>query len=653
MATRPVSLLSMQASFKILILWLVLSVIGLGLLYSFRNQRATNDYKALYVSRLEHFASRHKDLLNQTSQLSAASGGAHYLQLLYQGRHDLKGMDFWLRYLNPVQYKWMNGPLPVEWETEVFEKFEKPYKRVGAGLTLAELYLEEPKFSADSLHRLIALSYEALNSYMADSITQVLNSPDHFYYCNRLFLLNLATLYTSGFECPNPDRVIPELEHMLREVKTIYIAFNSSFPLEALPQGYLKTYEAAMAFVEQAPKAHSEFDHFGFIRDFVNPLFSMNQSLIKEYGMKSKSYMDYTLNAGAKSIFSKQLYRGQYAKGIFARVTKAEELAELERLGKLLFYDPLLSGNDLRSCASCHSPAGYFCDTMRPTALHFNQQDVLPRNSPSLLNASFNHLLMADGKHLGLQEQGKAVVQNPDEMNGAEKEVMKKILSCKDYKTGFSRLIKYTPQEKEIGFSHVVSAITYYYDKFSKYYSPFDAAMNREQEAEASVKRGFNVFMSKAQCGTCHFAPHFNGVKPPYVNSEFEVLGVPADSLYTTLSKDLGRYGVHQAPETFRAFRTGTLRNCAKTKPYMHNGVFWRLEQVIDFYDGGGGAGHGLKVENQTLSGDSLHLTALEKSDLLSFLKSLTEDIPFEAPPLSLPLSKRSELNKRVVGGTY
>jgi cytochrome c peroxidase len=177
--------------------------------------------------------------------------------------------------------------------------------------------------------------------------------------------------------------------------------------------------------------------------------------------------------------------------------------------------------------------------------------------------------------------------------------------------------------------------------------------MLEKKPLEDAAKRGFNIFMSKAQCATCHFVPQFNGVKPPFVGSEFEVLGTPADTLYKKLSTDKGRFDVNPASETIHAFRTGTIRNVEKTAPYMHNGVFKTLEQVIEFYDAGGGAGHGLIVENQTLSSDSLHLTVQEKKDLLAFMHSLTEEIKFDARPETLPLSKNKKLNTRKVGGDY
>ena len=158
--------------------------------------------------------------------------------------------------------------------------------------------------------------------------------------------------------------------------------------------------------------------------------------------------------------------------------------------------------------------------------------------------------------------------------------------------------------------------------------------MNNKTNVSEEVKRGFNLFMSRAKCATCHFVPNFNGVKPPFIGSEFEVLGTPEDTLYKTISPDKGRWLVNPAPETLHAFRTGSIRNAEYTKPYMHNGVFKTLEEVIDFYDAGGGLGKKMDVGNQTLSGDSLKLSMKDKKDLLAFIQSLNEEIIFEEPPL-------------------
>ncbi|MEO5563727.1 MAG: cytochrome c peroxidase, partial [Chitinophagaceae bacterium] len=568
-------------------------------------------------------------------------------------RDGLKKMDFWFRYLEPTVYKKINGPLPVEWETEVFEKFEKPYKREGAGLTLAALYIEEETVSKDSLLSLVQSSIDAAETYAADSITRNLKTHDHFYLCNRLFLLNLAAIYTTGFECPDTSRVIPELRDMMSDVAATYQSFNESFSATPLTDEYLSLYNKAIEFVDKQPDDYTRFDHFTFIRNYINPLFGLNQQAINQYKVISRSFVDYSLDKKTKSIFNKQLYRGQNSKGIYLRVMDDDVLAEIEKVGKLLFYDPIVSGNNKRSCASCHKTTEYFSDTATATSLQFNREDFLPRNTPSLVNVEYNHLVMLDGKHISLQNQTKDVISNPAELGSSENQILQKILSCPDYKKVFIKLLKYTPGESEVTLEHITSAITFFYSKFSKYYAPFDESINGIDQLSESAKNGFNLFMSKAQCATCHFVPQFNGVKPPFVGSEFEVLGVPSDTSYKKLSPDKGRYNVNRAYETMNAFRTGSLRNIEHTGPYMHNGVFKTMDEVIDFYDAGGGAGKGLLVINQTLSSDSLHLSKTEKNNLIEFLRSLNEKIPFEPEPNKLPLSKNKSLNGRKVGGEY
>lgn len=640
----------MKKEYILIVLFILTAFISISFI-----QDNPEEYIHHYHSHLEKLQKRQNTLLEiiRNTDLQSEQGIEKIKLEIILSRNALKAIDFWIRYMEPISYKKINGPLPVEWETEVFEKFERPYKREGAGLTLAALYLEEEDIQKDSLIHLIETSLGAAEVYKADSITGQLNTFHHFYLCNRLFLLNLAAIYTTGFECPNPDQVIPELRLMLKETEMIYHHFNKGFPETPLSDNYLELYQKARSFVEDQPQDLNRFDHFTFIREYVNPLFALNQDFINQYKVISRSYVDYFLNKKVRSIFSKSLYYGQNSKGIFHRVKDEQVLAEIDRIGKLLFYDPILSGNNLRSCASCHKPTEYFTDTLEVTSLEFNRKKRLPRNTPTLLNVEYNHLIMLDGKHISLQDQTRGVIESATELGSSEKEIMEKILSCSEYNKAFKKLLEYTPQEKEITYEHIVSTITFYYSKFGKSYAPFDDAMNKKVEVSPLVKEGFNIFMSKSQCATCHFVPQFNGVKPPYVNSEFEVLGTPANKKFTGLSIDRGRYEINPAKETLNAFRTGTLRNIQYTKPYMHNGVFDNLDQVIEFYNAGGGAGRGLKVENQTLSSDSLHLTEEEKKALIAFLHSLNEKVPFEEPPAILPVSKNKELNSRKVGGEY
>ncbi len=623
--------------------------------FSFESSIDTGQYVSNYKQRINHFVDGQKSLLHliKNADLGSADDIKKIKVEIGVLRTSLKALDFWLRYVDPIAYKKINGPLPVEWETEVFEKFETPYKREGAGLTLAELYLDEKQIVKDSLLSLVQSSINATQFYNADSITQQLQTHHHFFLANRLFILNLAAIYTTGFECPDTNRIIPELRTMLPEVNAIYTSFNEIFSNTPVSVNFMELYKQTIAFVNAQPDDYSRFDHFTFLKDYINPLFKINQQSINQYKVYTKSYVDYSLNNSSESIFSKDLYFGQNSKGIFLRVNDENALKEIEKIGKLLFYDPILSSNNKRSCNSCHKSTEYFTDTMMATSFQYDRLNHLSRNSPSLLNVTYNHLLMLDGKHISLQNQAKDVITHALELGSDEKEVVQKILDCNEYKKAFKSFLKYTPQEKEVTIEHIVSAITVYYTKFSQANAPFDEAMNKSAEIDHPVKKGFNLFMSKAQCATCHFVPQFNGVKPPYIGSEFEVLGVPSDSGYKKLSNDKGRYGINPADEMLHAFRTGTIRNAAFTGPYMHNGVFKTLEQVVDFYNAGGGAGKGLTVINQTLSSDSLRLTATEKKDLILFIKSLNENINFELPPSKLPVSKNTSLNNRKVSGEY
>ncbi len=622
------------------------------LCFSFSTNNNQSSYKNYYTESVLNFQ-KESFQLNIYVQQNKSKIDLDLVKIrIHSLRKLLKQNDFWLRYLEPTTYKFINGPLPVEWETEVFEKFEKPYKRIGKGLTLAELYLEED-VNADTLLNILSGISKGLEVYKADSITKHLSGHEHFYLANRLYLLNLAAIYTTGFECPNTDSVIAELKHLIKQTTTTYNYFNTSFQNYALSDDYLVDHKAMLDFVYKQPTDFEKFNHFEFIKNYVNPLFKKNQLHIQKYKIVSSSFVDYSLNNKTLSIFDKNLYTGQSTKGVFHRIYDQAILKEIEAIGKQLFYDPILSKNNERSCGSCHSATQFFTDTLKTTALQFNRKDVLPRNAPSLVNAQFNHLLMLDGKHISLQNQLKDVATNPIEMACDENELLKKVLSCKEYKSAFEKFAKLTPVNPKVSIEHIASAVTLYYGKFSNYYAPFDDAINYNKPLNSNAIKGFNLFMSKAECATCHFAPHFNGVKPPYVGSEFEVLGTPADTVYSKLSSDLGRYQINPAEETSNAFRTGTLKNISKTKPYMHNGVFNNLEQVVEFYNNGGGQGRGLKVANQTLSGDSLHLSKAEVKQLVSFMQSLTEAIPFEPLPSSLPKSKSKILNKRIVNGTY
>ena len=152
--------------------------------------------------------------------------------------------------------------------------------------------------------------------------------------------------------------------------------------------------------------------------------------------------------------------------------------------------------------------------------------------------------------------------------------------------------------------------------------------LSNHSELTISEKNGFNLFTGKAKCATCHFIPLFNGLVPPeFTETETEVLGVPAtkSKKNATLDTDPGKYNITHSVIHKNAFKTSTLRNIELTGPYMHNGVFNSLDEVMEFYNEGGGAGLKISPDNQTLPKNKLHLTKKEMADIIAFLKSLTD----------------------------
>jgi cytochrome c peroxidase len=189
--------------------------------------------------------------------------------------------------------------------------------------------------------------------------------------------------------------------------------------------------------------------------------------------------------------------------------------------------------------------------------------------------------------------------------------------------------------EELVSEDHFTNAIASYLRSLVSLNSRFDQFMNGTgANLNEEEKKGFNLFTGKAKCATCHFMPLFNGVAPPYFSeAESEVLGVPAtaDTVHPVLDADEGKYGLYPISIFRFAFKTPTLRNIALTAPYMHNGVYKTLEEVIDFYDRGGGTGLGIAPINQTLPASRLQLTPVEKKQLVAFLQTLTDTVRMRA----------------------
>lgn len=283
-------------------------------------------------------------------------------------------------------------------------------------------------------------------------------------------------------------------------------------------------------------------------------------------------------------------------------------------LGKQLYFDGRLSKNNSISCAFCHNPLTGFADP-RQTSIGVGG-GVGGRQAPTVYNTGFIPLQFWDGRAGSLEEQAIGPIHNPVEMGETHENVVKKLGRIKGYQQQFRAVFG-----TDVNLQGIAEAIAAYERTVVSTNSAFDKYVLGDSKAmEEAAVRGMTLFKGKARCILCHNGPNFT-------DNQFHNLGVPQVG---PMKEDLGRYYVTRQERDKGAFKTPTLRSITETAPYMHDGVFKTLEEVVDFFDHGGG-----KNSNLSPLLKPLDLTKEEKADLVAFLKALTgESIKFEMPKL-------------------
>ncbi|MBX3002982.1 MAG: right-handed parallel beta-helix repeat-containing protein [Anaerolineales bacterium] len=309
------------------------------------------------------------------------------------------------------------------------------------------------------------------------------------------------------------------------------------------------------------------------------------------------------------------------------------QTAEKVALGRLLFFDPVLSDNNEMSCASCHHPDLGFADGRQ---LAQGVDGETQRNALSLWNVAYSAHFFWDGRAPSLEEQVLVPLEHPNEMQVSDRGALEAELEAIPE---YVQLFDAAFPGQRISVKTVQQALAAFERTLTSQNSPFDAyAAGDLQALTASQRRGFALFRSAAtRCFECHTAPTFG-------NDTFRITGV-AD--LEGQEHDPGRSAVGDAPDG--AFKVPTLRNIVLSAPYMHNGIFASLEEVIDFYAGGGGRADGVQGVDPLIR--PFELTDQEKSDLIAFLYSLTDEsqlpmIPTEVPS-GLPVVARIENPER------
>ncbi|MDX1994179.1 MAG: parallel beta-helix domain-containing protein [bacterium] len=312
---------------------------------------------------------------------------------------------------------------------------------------------------------------------------------------------------------------------------------------------------------------------------------------------------------------------------------QAEVNVAQAELGRLLFYDPVLSAENNLSCASCHHPDLGFADG-RALAQGAHEQN-LRRSAPSLWNVAYAESLFWDGRAESLEEQLLFPLTNPDEMGSDLDSMLEELRAIPQYAELFGAAF-----EDGITTDNIVAAIAAFQRTLITNNSPFDRFAAGDFNAlTPPQRRGFDIFRSaQTRCFECHSWPTFTA-------NTFHVLGVPENQL---VGEDRGRIEVENAPNADYGFRTPGLRNVALTAPYMHNGAFETLEEVVQFYaDGGGAEAGGVDVQvDEKVRG--FELSEQEVDDLVAFLMALTDEpgeliaIP-ESVPSGLAVVERIE----------
>src|SRR2546426_416768 len=316
----------------------------------------------------------------------------------------------------------------------------------------------------------------------------------------------------------------------------------------------------------------------------------------------------------------------------------SEPTPEKVALGEKLFNDKRISVNDKVSCATCHDPDKGVVDHKPLAEGVAAPAKRTQRNSPTVLNAMFNAVQFWDGRAPSLEEQAKLPILNPIEMGQkTSDDVVNKLRGIAEYRTAFQQVFGH-----ELTYDDVAGAIAAFERTQYAGDAPFDRFVAGDEKAiDDSARRGWGLFNGKGRCNNCHA---FSTVSPLFSDQKFHNIGIAAHktdfiglarkataivrggdlkqidelAIQTDLS-ELGRFLVTKSSNDIGAFKTPGLRNIAITSPYMHDGSFATLWDVMDHYNKGG-------VPNPNLDGgmQRLGLTEAEIDDLVAFLESLT-----------------------------
>ena len=298
---------------------------------------------------------------------------------------------------------------------------------------------------------------------------------------------------------------------------------------------------------------------------------------------------------------------------------------EKEALGKILFFDPRLSLSKQIACASCHDPELGWGDGRRVSYGHDRQTGK--RNAMTLLNTGYYHTFFWDGRAPSLEDQAKFPVQDPVEMAQSLEAMVKNVQEIEGYKAYFKAAFG----SEEVTLPKIQQAIATFERGITSTGTRFDSFVTGNSKALSDDEvKGLHLFRTKARCINCHNTPLFS-------DNKFHNDG---QTLYGTKMEDFGRYNVTGRKEDIGAFKTPSLRETAQTGPWMHNGNFPSLKDVVEYYNLGNPAPiqRHIQVDENMRPITSpilrkLHMSREEMNQLEAFLRAISTSPRRMFPP--------------------
>lgn len=536
---------------------------------------------------------------------------------LKETRNSFKEIEFYVAYHYPEFTKTHLNAAPL---FHIEAAGTSSYTLPPEGLQVLDemVFSDEAQEKKEEIKTITDFLFNSYASFYLSSIKNGLSTGNNKTLPLRIELIRIYSLGVTGFDTPGSLNISEETLHAFTGMKK-YIQDDPYFKNYNTEKAD-RLFSAGISYLSEN-KDFETFDRIEFYKKYIQPLY-------EELGTWDGTTDDLKefsgWNPASRSFFSSDFLDPYF----YTLLKKEEDNEALRKLGKQIFYDQNVSGNGKMSCATCHLPENAFTDLKAKSQSNIDGKTVL-RNSPTLYNSVFAKRFFYDLRAFYLEQQAEHVIYNKDEFNTSYDNIIKKLNSNPEYRKAFKIAFKKGNIDRE-DFSKALSS---YVASLYSYESDFDKFMRNEKEISSDAKKGFNLFMGKANCATCHFAPNFSGLVPPFFNeNESEVLGVtakPIDHKPLKLDADKGRINSPVKKENSwiyeSSFKTVTVRNIALTKPYFHNGAFNSLAEVLEFYNEGGGEGLGLKMKNQTLAPDKLNLTQTEIKQIIAFLNSLTD----------------------------